>query len=285
MLNLNYEYQLHIPVRFSNLPSNKLIVGELPEKLDIDIKTSGLKLLFIIFNNNNSELSIDFNTLKTNAKSQAYSISNGNFNFKNNINFDVEILKIRPDTLFFSQSDAFVRNLPVKLNIKTEMRKGYCVTSKYRISPSYISVSGDSAAISKMDSINTSVINLKDVYRNYSSTVLLLKSNPNTYYNLKEVQVNFNVDRLTETSIKLPVSILNSPHRKEIKLLPNYVTVTYLVSMQDYDLITPNSFKAIVNYRQIKEKQKAISVELIVKPSEVKVLKIEPPTLSYLIYK
>jgi len=46
-LNRNYKYTIQVPVKFLNLPSNKLIVGELPEKLDVEIKTSGLKLLFI----------------------------------------------------------------------------------------------------------------------------------------------------------------------------------------------------------------------------------------------
>ena len=46
-LNRNYKYTLHVPVKFLNLPTNKIIVGELPEVLDVEIKASGIKLLFI----------------------------------------------------------------------------------------------------------------------------------------------------------------------------------------------------------------------------------------------
>lgn len=99
-LNVNYTYQLNVPVKFTNLPSNKVIVGDLPDKLTIEIKTSGLKLFFISLKKNIEELTIDFNALKTNAKSQAYSISNGNVDLKSVIRFNVSVLKIRPDTLF-----------------------------------------------------------------------------------------------------------------------------------------------------------------------------------------
>ena len=55
--------------------------------------------------------------------------------------------------------------------------------------------------------------------------------------------------------------------------------------MKDYDLININSFKATVNYNQIQDKQKMLQIELIRKPSEVKILEIKPSTISYLIYK
>ena len=63
------------------------------------------------------------------------------------------------------------------------------------------------------------------------------------------------------------------------------ITIKYLVSMKDFDQINVNSFKVTVNYNQIKEKQKTLTVELVRKPSEVKIISIEPSTISYLIYK
>jgi len=283
-LNLNYKYIIHIPVKFNNLPSNKIIIGDIPEKLDIEIKTSGLKLLFIIFSNRISELNIDFNSLKTNAKSQAYSISNGNFSIKNSINFNVEILKIRPDTLFFNLASNNTRLVPVKLNLKTTMRSGYAITSNPVVNPAFISVSGDSLSLSKIDTIYTMPITLKDVYQNYNESILLNNTNLNNHFNLKEVNIQFNVDRLTETTIRVPVNFITNQSYRHIKLLPPFVNVTYLVAMKDYDAINSNSFKATVNYKQIEEKQTKLKVELIRKPSEIKVLKIEPSNISYLKY-
>jgi hypothetical protein len=56
--------------------------------------------------------------------------------------------------------------------------------------------------------------------------------------------------------------------------------------MNDYENVSTNSFKAVVNYEQIKEKQKSLQVEIVRSPSEVKIIKTEPTsTISYLIYK
>jgi YbbR domain-containing protein len=284
-LNVNYKYSLSVPVRFLNLPTNKLIVGDLPDKLQIDIKASGLKLLLISFKNNLDQLTIDFNSLKTNAKSQAYSISNGNFNLKSSINFDVEILKIRPDTLFFFLNKGNSKLVPVKVNLIANCTTGYSIISKPIITPAFINVTGDSLTLSKLDTVYTQLLNLKNIHQNYSSSVSLKNTTSAVNYTTKEVQVSFEVDRLTEATLKIPVQIQNKTTKEIIKLMPEYVTVRYLVAMKEYDNIDGNSFKASVNFNQIKLKQKTLFVDISRIPSSVKVLKIEPSKISYLIYK
>lgn len=284
-LNRNYKYTLHVPVTFLNLPTNKLIVGELPEVLDVEIKTSGLKLLFISLKKNIHEVVIDFNLLKNNAKSQSYSISNGNFNFQNAINFDIEILKIRPDTLFFSINKGNSKLLPVKANLKTSCLPGYSIISKPTITPAYVTVTGDSLELKKMDTVYTYFLNLKDIHQNFTAPVQLKKPFSSINYSVKDVQLSFNVDKLAESTIQIPIQIMNKTGNETIKLLPNFITIKYLVAMKEYENITSNSFKAIVNYEHIKEKRKNLQVEIIRTPSEVKIIKTEPNTISYLIYK
>ena len=284
-LNRNYTYTIKIPVRFINLPNNKLIVGDLPETLDVDIKASGLKLLFISLKKLTTHVDVDFTSLKTNAKAQAYSIKNGNFNVKSSINFEVEVMKIRPDTLFFTSGKGKSKLLPIKLNLSADFSPGFSITSKPVITPAYVTVSGDSTELNKLDTIHTYQVNLKDVHDNYSHNVYLKKTSESVTYNIKDVNLSFNVDRLTEATLKIPVHILNKTNDKKIKLLPEVVSVTYLVPMKDYDNIQANSFRAVVNYHDIEQKHKKLKVNLITSPSEVKVLKTVPSEISYLIYK
>lgn len=284
-LNRNYSYTIKVPVTFLNLPSSKLIVGELPETLDVEIKASGLKLLFISLKKTIDKVVIDFSLLKTNAKSQAYSISNGNFNLKNVINFDVEIIKIRPDTLFFSTKKGNSKLLPVKANLKVSCLPGYSVISKPTIVPAYITVTGDSLDLKKMDTVYTYFLNLKDIHQNFSSPIPLKKPFSSVSYSAKEAQLSFEVDKLTESTIRIPIQIMNNTSRETIKLIPGFVTLKYLVAMKDYENVNENSFKVIVNYEHIKEKQKNLQVNIIRSPSEVKIIKTEPTSISYLIYK
>lgn len=283
-LNRNYKYTLSIPVKFINLPSNKVIVGELPDQLEVTIKASGLKLLFISFQSVSTELCIDFNTLKTNAKSQAYAISNGNFNLKNTIHFDVEVIKIRPDTLFFSLNKGKSKMVPIKAILQAECLPGYAIVSKPALIPSYVSVTGDSTEVNAIDTVYTSSTTLKGIHQNYKSIISLKKTASNINYQPNNVELSFEVDRLVETSVKVPITIMNQETNHAIRLLPSFVTVTYLVSMRDYDNINASSFKAMVNYHQIKQQKKMLDVMLTVTPSGINIIKTEPNTVSYLIY-
>lgn len=284
-LNVNYKYTLSVPVKFLNLPSNKVIVGDLPDKLNIDIKTSGLKLLLINLKKELQELTVDFNSLKTNAKSQAYSISNGNFNLTSSINFNVDVIKIRPDTLFFIYNKGNSKLVPVKIITDLDCKNGYSITSKPLATPAFISVVGDSISLSKLDTISTQLLHLKQASKNYSETILLQKQNEALNYLTKEVNVSFDIDRITEASVKVPLYIQNKATLQSIKLLPNTVTIYYQVSMTDYNDITANSFKAEVNYYDIKNKATQLNVHIDRSPSEVKITKIVPSSVSYLIYK
>lgn len=284
-LNRNYFYTVQVPVTFLNLPNNKLIVGELPESLDIQIKASGLKLIFISFKKNIKPVTVDFKLLKNNAKAQAYCIRNGNLNLQSVINFDVDIIKIRPDTLFFSADKSNSKLLPVKANLKINCHPGYSIVSKTNITPAYVTVIGDSIDLHKMDTVYTYFLNLKDVHQNFSASLPLKKPYSSISYNVKDVQLNFKVDKLTEATIKIPIQVMNNPGNETIKLLPSFVTIKYLVAMNEYENVNANSFKAVVNYDHIIEKKKDLQIDITRSPSEVKIIKTEPSTISYLIYK
>ena len=76
--------------------------------------------------------------------------------------------------------------MPVKLNLKTTMRSGYAITTNPVINPAFISVSGDSLSLSKIDTVYTLPITLKDVYQNYNESILLNNTNKENAYLLAE---------------------------------------------------------------------------------------------------
>ena len=81
-LNRPYYYSLNIPVKFVNLPANKTLLSELPDQLRFDVKTSGLKLFFVLLNKPFNPITVDFNSLKGDNKSQTYAISSGNIDLQ-----------------------------------------------------------------------------------------------------------------------------------------------------------------------------------------------------------
>ena len=283
-LNSHYRYSLTVPVKFVNLPNNKILLGNLPENLRFDIKASGLKLLFILINKPFKDLSIDFNLLKGDSKLQAYSISSGNVDLSSSIKFDVEVKKISPDTLFFTNKKGISKNVAVRPLLFLIADKGFII-SKPLINPAFITITGDSATVANIDSISTAPLYLNQIIKNYSGKLALVKPSENIYLNLNEVNISIQADKLLEKQIELAIEVLNSPNEGSVKLFPGKVKIKYSSALNDFADINEKSFKAVVNFSRKKDGYNKLPVELSIVPTQAHVLSISPNEVEFLIYK
>ena len=283
-LNTTYYYSINIPVKFSNLPANKTLLSELPNQLRFDIKTSGLKLFFVLMNKPFSPIMIDFNSLKGDNKSQTYAISSGNINLKQYTKLDVDIKKISPDTLFFAAKMGVNKNVPIKAVIFASGEKGF-VVSKPIINPSYITINGDSAVLNRIDSISTAPLYLNQLNSNYIGKLALVRPSESVYLNLTEVNISIQADKLLQREIEVPVTAINCPDNFSPKLFPGTVRIKFSSAKNDFSGITEKSFKAVVNFNKQKKEINKLPVELTIFPTEAFILSIEPSEIEFLIFK
>lgn len=283
-LNRSYLYSLNIPVKFVNLPANKTLLSELPDQLRFDIKTSGLKLFFVLLNKPFNPITVDFNSLKGDNKSQTYAISSGNINIKSTTKLDVDIKKISPDTLFFAAKRGVNKNVPIRPVIYANADRGF-ILSKTIINPAYITINGDSASLRSIDSISTVPLYLNQLSVNYSGKLNLVRPSENVYLNLNEVSVNISVDKLLEKEVEVEVVPLNSPDGLTPKLFPDKVKIKFSSAKSDFNDINGKEFKVVVNFRKQKTEKNKLPVEVSVLPTQAHILSIEPSEIEFLLFK
>jgi YbbR domain-containing protein len=283
-LNRTYYYTLHIPVKFINLPANKTLLSELPSQLRFDIKTNGLKLFFVLLNRPFNQITVDFNSLKGDNKSQYYAISSGNINLTTSTKFNVDIKKISPDTLYFAAKKGVNKNVPVRPIIFANADKGF-VFSKPILNPAYITINGDSASVRNIDSISTAPLYLNQLNTNYAGKLNLIRPSENVYLNLSEVSVNITVDKLLEKEIGLEVNAINCPSDFTSRLFPAKVKLKYSCAKNDFNDISEKDFKAVVNFNRQKKELNKLLVELSILPTQAHVLSIEPKEVEFLLIK
>lgn len=283
-LNQTYSYSIAVPVKFVNLPNNKILLNALPSSLRFDIKTSGLKLFFVLLNKPFKEVVIDFNSLKANNKQQAYSISSGNVNLKSSIKFDVDVKKISPDTLYFTNKKGVSKNVPVRPVLYVNSDRGYTI-SRPLINPAYITITGDSASIMSVDSISTIPLYLNQVTQNYSGKLALVRPSENVFLNLSEVNVSILADKILQKEIEIPVNMLNVPANTVMRVFPKKVRISYSSAARDFSDIKESDFKAVVNYGKAKKGSNKLPVELSMQPTQAHILSVEPAEAEFLVFK
>jgi hypothetical protein len=283
-LNRSYSYSLYIPVKFVNLPANKTLLSELPTSLRFDVRTSGLKLLFALLNRPFEEITIDFNSLKGDNKSQTYAISSGNIDIKSCTKVDVDVKKISPDTLYFAAKRGLNKNVPVKPVVYASADKGF-ITERPLISPSYITINGDSASLAGIDSISTVPLYLNQLTGNYVGKLLLVSPSDNVYLSLNEVNVSIQTDKLLEKEIEVPVTAVNCRDNCTPKLFPSKVKIRFSSAGNDFKDIDQKSFKAVVDFGRQKKDSNKLPVELSTLPTGAHILSIEPQEVEFLIFR
>lgn len=283
-LNRTYSYSLYIPVKLVNLPANKTLLSDMPSSLRFDIRTSGLKLLFVLLNRPFKEITIDFNSLKGDNKSQTYAISSGNINLKSCTKVNVDVKRISPDTLYFAAKRGLNKNVPVKPVVYASADKGF-ITSRPLVNPSYITINGDSTSLANIDSISTVPLYLNQLTGNYVGKLALVSPSDNVYLSLTEVNVSIQTDKLLQKEIEVPVIAVNCKNNCTPKLFPSKVKIKFSSAGNDFKDIDQKSFKAIVDFQKQKKDSNKLPVELSTIPTGAHILSIEPQEVEFLLFK
>ncbi len=281
-LNTVYSHTINVPVVFKNIPQNKVALNDLPSKLSIDIKASGLKLFFILFNQSKT-IEVDFNDLKTANKQLNYILSATTINFKPILKFETQIKQISPDTLYFTERSGFQKNVIVKVPLQLKCQQGFGY-KKPQINPSNISIWGDTVLLKNIDTIYTEAVTITNVNTTFAKELVLIKPTSSINFNQSKVNVTIEVDKLIEQSIYIPISILNSDNFKHVNIYPQKVKIKFTSIQNTFNIADTVYFKATVNATKNTSTNKQ-PIVLSTLPSNITVLTIEPKEVELLLIK
>jgi hypothetical protein len=126
---------------------------------------------------------------------------------------------------------------------------------------------------------------LSNIRTNISETVKLKlpKKNKDLTFSNTEVVLKAVVEKFTEGTLKIPVSIINVPETITLKYFPKEVNVSYYVSLDDYKTISPTDFKVVCDYGKVIGNQSVLVPELVKFPKNVKNATISQKRIEFII--
>lgn len=256
----------------------------MPESLAVDVKASGLRLVLILLNKPFKPLEIDFNSLKSVNRDQNYILSSSHLNFKSVFNFETQIKHISPDTLYFSEKTGYQKNVPVKIPLFIKCKEGYGY-KKPIISPSFVSVWGDTSTIDKIDTIYTQELSLSNLNKSINTQLELLKPDPKVYTSSGDVNIVIEVDKLLEQSIRVPVKDIHQSYQRQVTIFPAQVKVRFTSIQNVFNVEDTSLFKVMIDSDKLNKQTNKCPVFLSTFPSNITVMSIEPKEVEILIFK
>ncbi|MBU3822572.1 YbbR-like domain-containing protein [Flavobacteriaceae bacterium XHP0103] len=283
-LSKEYTSTVTFNINKINVPKEVVVLSDSTKKLNVTLKTHGFKWLKYYFSK--SVITIDFSkdVSKTPSvfvwdKSKLY--QNGKEQFGDNI----EILSISPDKLEFSYDRNSTKKVPVILNSEIEFASGFDMDGVVVLKPDSVVVIGPEVAVSKIDTLQTEKMNLKDVKGNISQPVRLKlpNSSKDLNFSVNQVQVSANVEKFTEGTVKVPVNLVNVPEDITLNYFPKEVNVTFYTSLKHFNSVLPKDFKVTCDYKTLENGQGYLLPKLTKQSKWVKSAKVNQQHIEFII--
>jgi hypothetical protein len=287
-LSEQYETVVTYPVKYLNYPENKVLIGELPDKLKLRIQAKGFSILKSKLNLNLIPLKFNVNSFSLNSigTDTFYIITETVKDLLSEELDDAKILDINPDTLFFRFSEMIVKKIAVKPLLALHSKffqKQYMQNGNIRLFPDSIVVSGPGNVLQSTTCILTEPLS----FTNLSDTISVLcnlERQDMLTYSQNKVRVTIPVDRFTEVEENLPVIPVNIPDSLSMIAIPGQVKITYIVCLSNYQKIKDNPPIPRIDFNSISTKQVSrLTVFLSDTPKIISNIRFSPKETEFLI--
>lgn len=289
-LNKEYSVDLAFPVRYTNLPQNKVLVNAPPDQFTLKVNSFGFTILRHKLSMAFSPLIFDVNDftggrMETSPNSK-FSIATRQFikRLSGQVSNELEITEIQPDTLYFEFDKIIKRRVKVKPNLTYTLKKQFFPNGDITTVPESVMVAGPKSILDTLRLVRTEFVSFKELDKDMSRKVSL-----ETYKNLQvtpnRVILTIPMEEFTQKQLMVPIRVTDLPENASVKLFPDKVKVSFLIGLSHFNEITDKEFELTVPYADIESKKPMLDVTVSSQPQHIIPVGIAPEHVEYLIEK
>ncbi len=284
VLSNPHNYTLKEALNFKNTPQRRAFHSLQSDTVNVNVTGSGWEMLFSKMNNQVKSFTVDLNTLEN----KSYIVLSSQLDEINNKReVGRQITGFIPDTLYFDFSNRKVKRVPIKLITSIKYKKQYDQSNNITIRPGYVIVNGPANIIDKLTEWPSDTLKLDSLSETQTTELSLQhvrEGNMSIYP--KTVQVNIPVDEFTEKTLFIPVSLINNHNYDDVKIFPQKVKITFMVSLSRYAETDEDFFEATANLDLWRNQgYKVLPVAVSKMPVYCKLVKIEPANIDFIVRK
>jgi len=282
-LDVQYEQEIKIPVRYVNVPQNAVITSNEVDTLRVVVGDKGITLLGLLYGNSDNSIDIDFeNFARSNGTGVISNIDLQKLIGKT-LPASSRIVSVKPEKLVFYYNYGEKKKVPVRIQGQVIPEPLYFI-SETKYLPDSVTIY---ASRKKLE--NISVVYTEELhYENFHDT-LTIETNLARLSGVKmvpnKVSVCFITDVLTEESIdNIPIVGINMPEGKVLRTFPAKVSITFVTGMKEFQSLTPDDFLVVADYEEFSHSESTkCNIYLKKVPTAIQQAKLSVNLVDYLI--
>ena len=216
-----YEMVANIPLYFTNINSEKILLSSPPEQVTVRFKGQGRALIIHnMFYNASYKLNISAVRYY-----HAFPLDISNVEMPGGLDI-TPVQIINPDTVRISVDDKYSSELPIIPQVTINTRAGYVLVGDIECEPSTISIEGPFSVLRDLKNLVTEERYFEDVNRNIHQKIEILLPHPHITTDINTVTIKAEVERLTEVQFRnVLIRVTNPPSEMMVELEPPSVAV------------------------------------------------------------
>ena len=282
----SYNTSLWFPVRYINMPTDQLLVSELPSSIEVEVSGFGFNILSYLLMNDQDSIDIDYQTaiIKRKGNKSVRLVSGQSIKSlaEMEIPGDIDIVKVLGDTIRFVLEKSEKRMVPVAPKIEVKLANQFFLKGIITVDPTEIEVTGPPTFLNQIDTIYTQMEVFENLDNRFTKDIAL-ELPQGIFSEVKKVSVSIPVDQKTQGTISAPIRIAGNLGDSTLIIFPQEVKIEFLTGLADYEKINSDQFLFEVNVSDIDLKKSYLIVKKKQIPASVTIIGYEPHKVEYII--
>ena len=288
-LSKEYVTTINYPVRYSDLPTGETLIGDSPDYLSLKISAHGYTILRHKLSSKYIPISFSVSSFSINMSNTEDSVFYIQTRYAREhlgaqLSPDIQILEVKPDTLYFRFASIIKKQLPVIANISAEPDRQMIIKGLPITDPDSVLVSGPDYIIDTLEAIYTRFKNI-GVISQTTERLIDLDIPEQLTLNHNRAKVTIGIERFTEKTIPVPIEVLNLPDSIKLITFPSDIEINCQVGLSNFPNVQPAMFRASVDFNESYTGTGNLTGTLKNQPEFVSSVKFSPKKFEFLITK
>ena len=286
-LSKSYSTAAYFRIAFDQVPADKLLQEVDDPEIEIAFTAPGFTILKYKLRRHKLTMDLSYVSRKGNMY---YVLPNMQISGLNSqLPGEIELVEVLKDTMFVRLGVNKFKKVPVIPDLEINFKLGYQFTDDLQLNPDSVIISGPDIYIDSISEVWTEFLLLDAVSEDINERVDLraFPSIQNIVLETEKIDLNAKVDKFTEGSFTIPVTIINEPEGIEINPFPKEIEVTFQAGLSNFSKIDEGSMTIVYDYMQIENDSllQFLTPVIKYKSEYITSYKINPPQIEFLIQK
>ena len=281
-LTSNYTKTIVFVVKPVDVPSDQVVLDQSIDSIGLELETYGYNLAKYYIDQPIIEISLnDLNKVKSKyqwTKQRNFS------DLQSKFNKSIRLVSSSVDQIDFTIEQYESKKVPVELKLELDYKSGFDSFNEYKLSKDSIMITGPNSLIDTINMIQTHKLVLNQIDSEINAKIRIKPpENSNITHSDTELDFQLKVEKFTEESIKVPITIVNIDDNMKINYYPKVVSVLYRVSIREYKSVNPMDFRVECDLNTINRDNSVLISSITKKPINVRKCRIENNQIQYVI--